>query len=284
MCVIVKQENLYLKEFVTYYKNLGIKKIFLYDNNDKFGENMYEILKKEINSKFVKIVNVRGRSYIQLSSYNHCYHKHLYSFLWFLFVDVDEYLYIKKNCSLNAFINNKKFEKCENIHINYKDYGDSDLIKYDNRSIIKKFTKNFRNIASMKTFVRGGIKNAIMDIHRSKNIKNYCDSEGQIINPGQYFTPKIVIDSAEIKHYITKSTEEFYERLLKGWPSIKYKSLEYQYFVESRISNYFEINKINQKKFDILSPLIKDKKLLIKLKEKIKKENIKYKIWKNFRR
>lgn len=127
----------------------------------------------------------------------------------------------------------------------------------------------------MKTFVRGGIKNAIMDIHRSKNIKNYCDSEGQIINPGQYFTPKIVIDSAEIKHYITKSTEEFYERLLKGWPSIKYKSLEYQYFVENRISNYFEINKINQKKFDILSPLIKDKKLLIKLKEKIKKENIK---------
>ena len=125
----------------------------------------------------------------------------------------------------------------------------------------------------MKTFVKGGIQNAIMDIHRSINIKNYCNSEGQLINPGQYFTPKIVVDRAEIKHYITKSTEEFYERLLKGWPSIKYKSLEYQFFVESRITNYFEINKINKKKFDILSPLIKDKKLLIKLKEKLKNEN-----------
>ena len=62
---------------------------------------------------------------------------------------------------------------------------------------------------------------------------------------------------------------------LKGWPSIKYKSLEYQFFVESRIINYFEINKINKKKLDILSPLIKNKKLLIKLKEKLKNESIK---------
>ena len=67
----------------------------------------------------------------------------------------------------------------------------------------------------MKTFVKGGIQNAIMDIHRSFNIKNYCNSEGQLINPGKYFTSKIVVDRAEIKHYITKSTEEFYERLFK---------------------------------------------------------------------
>jgi hypothetical protein len=29
LCVIAKNENLYIKEFVEYYKNLGIKKIFL---------------------------------------------------------------------------------------------------------------------------------------------------------------------------------------------------------------------------------------------------------------
>ena len=94
-----------------------------------------------------------------------------------------------------------------------------------------------------------------MDIHKSINIKNSFNSEGQLINPRQYFTPEIVVGNAEIKHYITKSNEEFYERLLKGWPSIKYKLLEYQFFIESRITNYFEINKINKKKFDILSHL-----------------------------
>ena len=29
LCVIAKNENLYIKEFIEYYKNLGIKKIYL---------------------------------------------------------------------------------------------------------------------------------------------------------------------------------------------------------------------------------------------------------------
>ena len=45
MCVIAKLENLYIKEFIDYYKNIKIKKIFLYDNNDIFGENFNKLLK-----------------------------------------------------------------------------------------------------------------------------------------------------------------------------------------------------------------------------------------------
>ena len=242
---------------------LIINLLFLLNNQIHFW------LKNDINSNFVKIINVRGRSKIQISSYNHCYKKHLNNYSWFLFVDVDEYLYIKKNYSLYSFLNDKKFQKCENIHINYKDFGDSDLVKYDNRSIIKRFNKNFRYVTSMKSFVRGGIKKAKMEIHRSYNIKNYCNSEGQFVNPDNFRINKIVVNSAEIKHYITKSTEEFYKRLLKGWPSASHNSFEYQYFVEHRIKNYFEINKISKEKFDKLSPLIKDKKLLMELKNKL---------------
>ena len=29
LCVVAKNENLYIKEFVEYYKNIGIKKIYL---------------------------------------------------------------------------------------------------------------------------------------------------------------------------------------------------------------------------------------------------------------
>ena len=44
ICSIGKQENLYIEEFVEYYKNLGFKKIFLYDNNELGGENFSEVL------------------------------------------------------------------------------------------------------------------------------------------------------------------------------------------------------------------------------------------------
>ena len=44
ICVIIKQENRYIQEFVDYYKKLNINKIFLYDNNDINGEHLEGIL------------------------------------------------------------------------------------------------------------------------------------------------------------------------------------------------------------------------------------------------
>lgn len=145
-------------------------------------------------------------------------------------------------------MNDKQFEKCDNIHINYKDLGDSDLLTYDNRSLFERFNKNYRYVSSMKSFVRGGLKNIKMDIHRSYKVKTFCNSEGEIENPGDYFTNSFTKKNAIINHYITKSTEEFYNRLVKGWPHVKHFSLAYHNFVDNRIKNYFDINKITKEK------------------------------------
>ena len=50
ICLIAKQENRYIKEFVNYYKKLKITKIFLYDINDLNGEHFEDILSKYIKS------------------------------------------------------------------------------------------------------------------------------------------------------------------------------------------------------------------------------------------
>ena len=41
ICTIGKRENKYIKEFIEYYKNYGIDKIFLYDNNN-LNEEYFE--------------------------------------------------------------------------------------------------------------------------------------------------------------------------------------------------------------------------------------------------
>ena len=38
LCVIAKNENLYVKEYIEHYKKIGYNKIFIYDNNDKNGK------------------------------------------------------------------------------------------------------------------------------------------------------------------------------------------------------------------------------------------------------
>jgi len=38
LCTLAKLENKYIREFVNHYKNYGVDKIYLYDNNDINGE------------------------------------------------------------------------------------------------------------------------------------------------------------------------------------------------------------------------------------------------------
>ena len=242
------------------------------DNNDINGENFNNILNEYINSDFVKIKNIRAKSEIQILAYNHCYQQNLYKYSWFLFLDVDEYLYIKNNRTLLNFLSDDIFLNCNSIFINYNEYGDSNLLKYDNRSIFKRFNKS-RYIICGKSLTRGGIKNAKIDIHKPLYINNYCNSEGESeeLYKDKIYSSKIVVNDAEIKHFITKSLEEFYQRLIKGWPCVKKFSKSYYEFVEGRIRYYFSLNKINQYKYNKLKPLITNENLLNELKFKLKK-------------
>ena len=65
LCTIGKQENLYAREYVNYYRNLGVNKIFIYDNNDKNDEKFDIVLKDYIDKKFVEIkINLIQNLYI----------------------------------------------------------------------------------------------------------------------------------------------------------------------------------------------------------------------------
>ena len=187
---------------------------------------------------------------------------------------MDEFLYIKNNKTISNFLSGNRFFNCNTIFINYNEYGDSDLLKYDNRSIFKRFTKSQYRTCG-KSLTRGGIKNAKIDIHKPLYINNYCNSKGESeeLYKNKIFTSKIVVDNAELKHFITKSLEEFCQRLVKGWPSIKKYSKGYYEFVEVRIRYYFSINKITEYKYNILKSFIINENYSNELKFKLKESN-----------
>lgn len=106
ICVIAKNENLYIKEFVEYYFKLGVDKIFVYDNNDLEGENFNVILGEYIKNKFVDIIDVRGISSIQIPIYNYCYRKNKNFYDWIDFLDIDEYLFIENKVSIKNYLYN----------------------------------------------------------------------------------------------------------------------------------------------------------------------------------
>ena len=76
LCAIAKMENHYLREWVEYYKGLGITKIMLYDNNDPDGERFDDVISDFINDGFVEVTDYRGKKNSQGLAYLDCYSRH----------------------------------------------------------------------------------------------------------------------------------------------------------------------------------------------------------------
>ena len=265
ICVIAKQENIYIKEFINYYLNLGIKTIFLYDNNDLDGENFEDILDLEIKNGLVIIINYRGFIKPQKKAFDDCYLNNKYNFDWIGFYDVDEYLYIENYTNINQFLSLSKFKNCSSILINWKNYGDNDYIRYKPKPIQNRFIIpfNFKNgidygiylYSAAKSIIRGGLNITWEHFPHFLNSSNICYPNGtfviQPLSPPQY-------SSAYLKHYITKSTEEYVIKLIKGTVNsnitINKESILFW------INNYYFIfNKITKKKLQFLEGILKFK-------------------------
>ena len=193
LCVIGKKENLYANEYIDHYRKIGYKHIFLYDNNDINEEKFEEVLKKDIKKGFVSIINYRGYrgllNHPQFDAYYDCYEKNNKKYQWLSFFDFDEFLeLIPNNLKINKFLNNKRYNKCENIKINWLIYTDNNLIYYENKPIKERFTlplNNARDNIHIKSIVRGNLKlnywAGAKDPHTSQNKFMSCSSSGKII-------------------------------------------------------------------------------------------------------
>ena len=97
LCTMGKNENLYVKEFISYYYKLGIDKIFIYDNNDLNSEKISDMIDIKYKT-FVKIYETKKlKIFNQSQAFTDCYEKYKKKFHWILMIDMDEYLYIKRD-------------------------------------------------------------------------------------------------------------------------------------------------------------------------------------------
>ena len=127
ICTLGKDENRYITEFVEYYKNYGIDKIYLYDNNDIEGERFEKVIGKYVDNSFVEIIDWRGVK--GTSTYygimDSCYQTYHDQYDWLLFYELDEFLYLKNYKNIKSFLINKVFDKCESIQLNWVHMSDN---------------------------------------------------------------------------------------------------------------------------------------------------------------
>jgi hypothetical protein len=57
-----KKENLYSRQLISYYLNLGVEKFVFGDNNDPNTEKLSDVLQDYINNGTVDIIDIIGSS------------------------------------------------------------------------------------------------------------------------------------------------------------------------------------------------------------------------------
>ena len=73
LCTMGKKENLYAKEFMEYYMNLGVNHIFIYDNNDPFTERIKDVLDKKYKERITFYQTQSFNIIDQTQAFTNCY-------------------------------------------------------------------------------------------------------------------------------------------------------------------------------------------------------------------
>lgn len=259
ICCIEKQENLYLRDFVEYYKKIGASKILLYDNNDTDGEYPQQVIGDYIADGFVIYVDARGKYRYQLEAYTRCYEDYKDKYDWIGFLDIDEYLEIRGGRSICEFLSDDRFKGADAVFLYWLIFGDSGYLHYDSRPVYERFIQykepderanTFKVFLRCKPDLYVSFFDANMFSWTLTTDRDFivCDSEGNLIEPGREYQSSNY-NNAFIKHYNTLTIEEF---LYRRFGRRSYADRNSDFNKETVMNIFYSINEMTEEKKKII--------------------------------
>lgn len=253
LCCIAKLENEYIREFVEHYRDIGVDKIFIYDNNDKEGERISDAVSDFIEDGLVDVIDYRGKKLAQKPAYNDCYKKNSKKYDWFLYFDCDEFLEITDGRDIKKFLSDEKYKPYSSIHVNWMIYGDGGHVKNDGRPLKERIPEpvkpfdvkrgyDFPDNNHIKTMVRGGMKVVFEQTPHTPTTKlKTCNCEGKEVKCSDAFQP-YCFDNAYLRHYVTKTIEEYTKKKLNRGSATTPKQKKIMSRDIKGFVNFFKIN------------------------------------------
>lgn len=258
LCAIGRRENLYAREFVEYYLDLGFSHLYLYDNARTGEEQLRDVLADFERGGLVTILPwLVETEDCQREAYNHCYHTYGPQYEWMAFFDFDEYLTIANNSRIGEFM--QQFTAYQCLLVNWMNYTDSGLLEYDPRPLTERFTipmpldkqvgGDYPENNHVKCIVRTDISALkFRNPHVPKEPKlKCCNAKGEKCRQ----QPRIPYNHevAYLRHYTTKTIGEWLQnKMLRGVPDRSEKEFRNTY-----AEFFFKINERTAEKEAVIS-------------------------------
>ena len=253
LCTMGKRENLYAKEFIEYYVNLGVDQLFLFDDNDPNTERISDIVEDKYKPYVTIYENIKDTIKNQSIAFTTCYHNNIDKFDWFIMIDMDEFLYIV-NDTLKDYLASRRFDECDFLKFHWVVSTDNNLVHYDSRPLFERFKPPYIKDKFVKTLVRGNIPDLKYWVHSpnySPFRNNTCNNLGEKINYDYINIESVLpinVDKAFLIHFRFKSTEEFITKFKRGYSDWFGDRLDW--FLNENLGDYFGQNNITLEKID----------------------------------
>ena len=254
---IVRKENLYIRDLISYYLSIGFEKFIFGDNNFPNIEKISDVTQDYIKKGIVDIFDIFGSSMSLGEFFWIIYKKYKRKCAWISFFDMDEYLRMHSEdnliISVRQYLSNPIFKKCESISINWLIYSDNNLLYYDNKPVIERFTSpSYKNRENrlVKSIVRGNLNKTVFYPFSSNHVPDkgllICNSMGKIMKrySGFYVKPPL-LKNAYLMHYTTKTAEEYINKIKRG------RTGNRVYNITDCIKKFFKINDFKKEKLKL---------------------------------
>lgn len=255
LCANVRLENLYIREWVEYYKKLAFDHIFLYDNNKEGEDNLLDVIQDYVDEGFVEIIKFNHKIDLR-DPYQDCNDRCIGVYDWVACFDADEFLVLGEFTNVHTYLRQDMFKDTEMIHFNWIMYGDNDQIYYEDKPVLERFTKPSDN-TKFNTCIKSIVK-AQKKVDWIHSVNNHSVSDNSLVRRmgngvlvwAGSFDHNISDNKYYIKHIYTKSLEEYCNKINKyinGGHNYKFMDSRYvsEYY---SFDKYFEFNERTQEK------------------------------------
>ena len=231
LCLICKDENDYLTEWLDYHILMGVDRFYIYDNESQVS--LRESLKEYIELGWVVVLDISGKA-MQLYAYDHCLQTFGTNTFWMGFIDTDEFLVPKTTQDLKELL--KAYEAYGGLAVSSLFFGSN---SHKTRPMIGQIAAYTRYTQStigeyevVKSIVQPGLvlmPNSPHDFIFKEN--SWCVNEGFLRVDYQRFprhTEKI-----QLNHYFCRSEQEINLKLRRGnsqtvvWPRQRFDTLNF---------------------------------------------------------
>lgn len=249
VCLIAKNEERGILEWIAYQRAVGFDRIIIYDNDsdDRTAELIQIAQRNDSAISYVYWPNEPGKR-PQLTAYADATGKCETD--WLAYFDTDEFIVLHEDNSINEYIA-RVGSKASAIMLNWLVFGSSGHTFADSRLVIERFTRcampnHGKNLIGKSIVRPQDVKE--VGVH-SVVLKHGCyvNASGHPLTLEPHFPKTLVVDHkvAQLNHYLLKSREEYQQKVARGHASRAMDDKAKQHIVDAE--EFWQAHDLNQR-------------------------------------